>query len=165
MSSTPAPVIVADSGPLISLSRIRRLDLLRELYGEILVPPAVWHEVTVTNALAPGADIVRTADWIRVRRPNRNTVGFVPGGLGAGEREAFALTQEIAEAWLLIDDGAGRRAARALGLQIIGTVGILREAKTAGLIIQLRPILAELQQAGFFLNAALGEEVLRSVGE
>lgn len=64
-----------------------------------------------------------------------------------------------------IDDGAGRRAARALGLQIIGTVGILKEAKAAGLIVQLRPILTELQQAGFFLNAALGEQILRSVGE
>ena len=63
------------------------------------------------------------------------------------------------------DDGAGRRAARALGLQIIGTVGILKEAKAAGFVLHLRPILAELLKAGFFLNPALGEQVLRSVGE
>lgn len=165
MSSTPTPVIVADSGPLISLSRIHRLDLLRQLYGEILVPPAVWHEVTVVNALAPGAEAVRAAVWIQVKSPTHAPVGFVPRGLGAGERDAFALTQEIAGAWLLIDDGPGRRAARALGLQIIGTIGVLREAKAAGFVSQLRPVLSELQQAGFFLNPAIGEQVLRSVGE
>ncbi len=165
MSSTPALVIVADSGPLISLSRIQRLDLLRQLYGEILVPPAVWHEVTVINAKAPGAETVRTANWIQIKSPTHTPVGFVPGGLGPGERQAFALTQELANAWLLIDDGPGRRAARALGLQIIGTIGVLKEAKAAGLVNQLRPILTELQQAGFFLNPALGEQALRSVGE
>lgn len=105
MSSTPTPVIVADSGPLISLGRIHRLDLRRQLYGKILVPPAVWHEITVANALAPRAEAVRAAVWIQVKSPTHTPVGFVPRGLGAGERDAFALTQEITDSWLLIDDG------------------------------------------------------------
>ena len=47
--------IIADSGPLISLAVIDRLELLQQLYQQVLVPPAVWDEVTVKGQGMPGA--------------------------------------------------------------------------------------------------------------
>lgn len=51
--------IVADSGPLIALALIEQLDVLRQLYPRVLLPPAVWHEVTAKGMGMPGAQAIR----------------------------------------------------------------------------------------------------------
>jgi len=59
--------VVSDASPLINLARIGQLDLLRQLYGTMLLPEAVWQEVVVDGAGQPGAAEVRAADWIHTR--------------------------------------------------------------------------------------------------
>ncbi|MCD6195639.1 MAG: hypothetical protein J7J82_02505 [Staphylothermus sp.] len=59
-------VVVADSGPLIHLSQLRRLYLLREFFKEILIPSAVYREVVVEGEGKPGSSEVKEASWIRV---------------------------------------------------------------------------------------------------
>ncbi len=57
--------VVSNASPLINLARVEKLDLLRQLYGELFIPEAVWHEVVIEGVGQPGADEVKTAIWIK----------------------------------------------------------------------------------------------------
>ena len=88
--------VVSNSSPLINLARIGRLTLLRELFGVLIVPDAVWQEVVVEGAGQPGADEVRSAEWIqRQAVMNTQLVQALQQDLDAGEAEAIALSLEL----------------------------------------------------------------------
>ena len=74
--------VVSNASPLINLARIGKLTLLRDLYGELIVPEAVWQEVVVEGAGQPGADAVESATWIKTQAAtNRQLVNaFKKGG-------------------------------------------------------------------------------------
>ncbi|MBI1743719.1 hypothetical protein HYR54_11740 [Candidatus Acetothermia bacterium] len=92
-------MIVADAGPLIIFARVQRLTLLHEVLGELVIPPAVAHELIV-----PGKPAIESVLWIRVMPLRDPTlVDRFPATLGRGEREAIALAQEHG-ALLLSDD-------------------------------------------------------------
>lgn len=77
--------IVSDSSALINLARIGRLDLLQQLYREVTIPEAVWHEVVVEGAGQVGADIVKDATWIKTRAvTNKDLVRALRQELDAG---------------------------------------------------------------------------------
>jgi predicted nucleic acid-binding protein len=59
-------IVVSDSSPLITLSLAHKLDLLIELFGRIVIPRAVYDEVTIGGAGLAGAEEVRDALWIEV---------------------------------------------------------------------------------------------------
>ena len=157
-------LVVADSGPLIGLARIDQLQILPALSERILVPPAVWHEVTEASPEAPGAAAVRSVEWIEIQAPEPGSVAPLRILLDAGESEAIALAQQIA-ALVVLDDSRARRVAERLGVRRIGTVGLLRRAKLGGFIAELRPQLDRLQNAGIHLSPRLIDAVLESVGE
>ncbi|MCP4545523.1 MAG: DUF3368 domain-containing protein [bacterium] len=160
------PVIIADSSPLIALARIEQLNLLQDLGFRVLMPPAVRDEVTVHSRDAPGASEVRQATWIEVEAPDRPRVEGLGIMVGRGEAEAIALSQGLPDdAVLLLDDARARRLAERLELQRIGTVGLLRRAKKAGLIDEIKPHLEALQENGIYIEQALIDAVLEDVGE
>lgn len=157
-------VVVADSSPLISLSSIGQLELLRLLFRYVTVPPAVWTEVVGTGApRRPGADDVATAQWII--RADAPPLDATVAGLGAGEAEAIVLARSIERALLLVDDAAARRRAHTFGIDYMGTVGVLRLAKVRGHVGALQPIVESLLAHGFRLDDAVVERLLREVGE
>ena len=159
--------IVSNASPLIALIRIGQLDLLRQLYSEILIPEAVWHEVVVEGADQPGVKAVSSASWI-VRRTvtNRALVHGLQQELDAGEAEAIALAVEMNDALLLMDERLGRDTARHFGIRYTGAVGILIEAKHKGFIPAIRPHLDALRDlAGFRVSEALYQRVLHDAGE
>lgn len=165
-SETTESVIVADSSPLIGLARIGKLDLLRRISRRILVPPAVWDEITVQGRGAPGADEVRlAASWLEIKTPVSTSVAALKLVLDRGEAEAIALAQSTETSLLLIDDAKARRVAQQLGLRLIGTVGLLRRAKKIGLISELRPHLEALRRNGIYIRQKLVDTVLQDVGE
>ena len=159
--------IVSNASPLINLARIGRLDLLRQLYGEILIPEAVWHEVVVEGAGRPGADEVRTASWLKKQSvANTQLVRALRQELDAGEAEAIALALEIQAERVLMDERLGRETARHLGLRYTGLIGVLIEAKHRGLIDEVGPQLTALRTlAGFRVSDALYVRVLQGEGE
>lgn len=59
-------LVVSDTTPLLYLARVGRLELLRELYVEVVVPQTVWDELVETRPDAPGVGAVRAAAWLRV---------------------------------------------------------------------------------------------------
>lgn len=163
------PAVVSDASVLICLGAVQQLQLLKEFYGEVLVPNAVWLEVT---AAGPRAGVSETLNgfeqgWLTVQKPdNRQLVSSLQTSLGAGEAEAIALASQLQAGLLLIDESDGRNHAKALGLTVVGTVGVLLRAKQVGKLQELKPVLDTLiRKQNFRLSRSLYEEVLRQVGE
>lgn len=159
--------VVSNSSALINLARIGKLTLLRELFGVLIVPDAVWQEVVVEGAGQPGADEIGSADWIqRQAVMNMQLVQALQQDLDAGEAEAIALSLEIGAELLLMDENLGRETARHLGLRYIGLIGALVMAKRRGLISAIKQHLDMLRDiAGFRVDAALYAQVLKDQGE
>ena len=158
-------IIIADSSPLIGLARIGHLQLLPKLAKRIVAPRAVWDEVTMARATAPGAREVASQAWIEVQTAEPLVVAPLLILLGQGEAEAIALAQREPAAILLLDDLRARKLAERLGLRRMGIVALLGRAKHTGLIDRLKPCLDALVAAGIYIRPALIEAALKEVGE
>lgn len=160
-------IVVADAGPLIHLSAIGQLELVHALSPEVLVPQAVFDEVVVAGAGLPGASAVAAAAWIRVVTPARVELvdALLASGLHHGEAQAIAVAIDLKADRLLIDERQGRLTAEAMGVAVVGSVGILVAAKTRGDILSIAPHLVALRASGLWLSESLVARVLASVGE
>lgn len=147
----------ADASPLFGLAQIGRLALLPDLFDAVLVPPAVGRETALPVGRQPWLVERPLARPIppRVRTPS----------LGAGETEAIALALEAGVSAILVDERAGRRLAAAVGLDVVGTVGILLRAKERGHLVSVRPDLDALLGSGFFISTSLYRYALLRAGE
>lgn len=155
-----------NTSPLILLGKIGQLDLLWQLYDEVIIPTAVLDEI----AAKPGKEAKRIRALIRSRRfrlgrATKRALKGVPGDLGAGEREALALAVERRADLVVLDDQQGRRVARERGLAVTGTIGILLEARERGLISSLRGELDRLIEAGLWINEVFYHRILQEFGE
>ena len=151
-------VVIADTGPLIALARIGRLDLLRRLYGRVVVPPAVHAELAI-DSNRPGAKVLAgafAAGWIVVETVADSSVRWeLDQLLGPGEADAIALAEQADTRFLLIDDARGRRTARARGIPVVGVAGVLLVAKSRGELAAVGPVLDRLSDAGYRLSPRL----------
>lgn len=159
--------VVSNTSPLINLARVGQLDLLHQLYGELMIPEAVWDEVVVKGIGQAGADEVKTAPWIKTQAvTNKPLVWALRHELDAGEAEAIVLALEADADLLIIDERLGRENARHLGLRYIGLIGVFIAAKRQGLITEIKPYLDALRNiAGFRIEEALYTRVLKDEGE
>jgi predicted nucleic acid-binding protein len=137
-------IVVSDTSPILNLSAVGKLDLLRDLYGEIVVPPSVQGELSRN-----GTDL--DPSWTRVvAAQDQNDVAALCEQLDPGEAEAIVVAAELEAELVLVDEKRGRRIAIARGLEVTGLLGVLAEAKARGLIHQCRPILDDMiRVAGF----------------
>jgi len=160
-------IIVSNTSPLTSLAAIGQFDLLRRLYGRVHIAHGVWDELNADGKRWPGRDEVAAADWIEHHAvQNRALVTVLQRDLGLGEAESIALALELGADLVLLDEKEGRRAAKRLGLSVVGVVGILLEAKTKGAVDAIRPHLDALRQtAGFYLSESLYKYALALAGE
>ncbi len=159
-------VVVSDTSPIRALSHLGRVDLLRELFGTVLVPPAVDEELRNPPTGLPLVD-VRQMGFISIRAPrDGERVAELMRTLDPGESEALALALELGISVILIDEAAGRVAAVRLGLSPVGVLGTLVRAKQRGLIDSVGPLIEQVQgEIGFFVSQALRAEILRRAGE
>ena len=156
--------IVSNSGPLIALARIGQLGLLPTLYGEVIVPPTVYQEITGETDL-PGAQELTQAGWLGVAEvDDQAAVQRLLFWLDPGESEAIVLAREM-RSTLLMDERRGRTIAEGLGLSRTGTVGILLAAKASGQVQAITPMLDALLTAGVRLSPSLYEEARRLADE
>ena len=149
--------VVSNSSPLIALARIHRLDLVHAILQSVLIPPAVAREIPPSIPDLP--------DWLGLRALTRPPPLTSRGRLGDGEWEAIALAIEIGAGAILVDDRPARVLAQQSRLNVIGTLGLLLEAKRAGAIKTLQPELDKLVETSFFLSRQLYDELLRMAGE
>jgi predicted nucleic acid-binding protein len=131
-TDSAARVVVCDAGPLIHLDELGRVALLDD-FNEVLVPSAVWSEVTRHR---PGALTVAGVPFRQVSTSSTLPTDLEVLGralpLHEGEREALQVAREQQADLLLTDDTAARLAARTLGVSVHGTIGILFRAVRRG---------------------------------
>lgn len=157
-------IVVSDTSPISNLIQVKKLELLRSLYGTVFIPDAVYEELAYLDFQE---ERLRKEDWI-VRRTVHPS--FMPSGLlsqvDRGEAEAISLALELKAEWLLIDEQAGRSVAEQHGLNITGVLGILVKAKEQGLIPRIRPVMEQLRDvAAFRIHPRLFADILTRVGE
>jgi predicted nucleic acid-binding protein len=162
--------VISNTSPLIAFSGIRRLDLLYGLFTAVRIPPKVRREIVSdgipwSEATDIREAIARKETWIQVvPAPQSSILADLAEHLGVGEAEAIALACER-NLPVLLDDLAARKAARRLGLSLIGTLGILARSKRKGLIPLVKPLLQDMRGAGIYYSKSLENEFLRQMGE
>lgn len=160
-------IVISDASPLINLAAVDQLNLLEQLYREIIIPKAVYNELVEKGAGQPLADEFGDIDWIKSRQvENSNLAEALKLELDDGEAEAIALAVEIKASLLLIDERKGRSIADNFDLQYVGIIGVLIEAKAAKLIPAVKPILdALIRKAGFWISKPLYQRILSLIDE
>ncbi len=159
-------IVVSDTTAITHLSKINALIILRQLYNEILIPEEVYNELCQGKKSQPGALHVINTPWIKVIPIiNRAIAAKLQQRLHLGESEAIALAIETNADVLIIDEFAGRMVAKNLVNKIIGTVGVLLEAKKSGIINSVKPYLIQLRDTGFRISTELFEFALDQAGE
>ena len=164
------PCVVADTSPLFYLALLGRLSVLGKLYGAVAVPERVWSEamagVSENPAILSQLDTGKREQWLVIYPTPAEQPSLDLSRLDAGEREAILLTRQLAAECLLIDEKRGRAAAKALGIQVKGTLTILAEAKQAGLLPSLTETFHILRtETTFRFSRKLEMEILLSAGE
>ena len=154
---------VCNTSPLLVLAKVQRLALLTTLYTPLVIPGAVLAEIGAkTDAAATQIQAFAATPPTVVQRATSSALARLPADLGAGEREAIALALEMQADLVILDDQIGRRLARAHGLQVTGTVGVLVEAHARGLVPALRPELDQLRAAGLWLAEAFYQRLCQA---
>jgi uncharacterized protein len=152
-------LVVSDTSPVTALLQVGEGELLRVLFGRVLVPPAVRDELLRFHPSLP--------DYVETREiHDRQSADELGKDLDRGEAEAIVLAAECHADYVLMDEKRGRSVAEARGHKVVGLLGVLLMGKKAGKVALLRPILAELEsKAGFFVSEAVKQIVLTAAGE
>lgn len=156
--------LVVDSSPLILAARAEVLHLLRAAGDRIVVPRAVVHEVKAKSG-DPAADALDALSWLEVVDAPTASSPLSRWGLGAGEDSVLTWAEQHPGSRAVLDDDRARRAARELGVPVIGTLGLVLAAKEAGRLVEARPLVERLVEAGMYLSPRLLAQALALLGE
>jgi predicted nucleic acid-binding protein len=124
-------IVVSDTTPIISMLKINKLYLFDKLFGEILIPNAVYNELTTSKKFEEEATQIKKCDFIKIVEVenNKDIERFRRmTGLDLGESEAIIYSDKHGAELLLMDEAKGRMIAKQMGLHIMGTIGILMQA-------------------------------------
>jgi predicted nucleic acid-binding protein len=159
------PKAISNTSPLLYLYRIGAITLLPKMFEE------VWTAESVKNELAAGHskgyDVPNPVDypWLNIVNPKSMPSEWLALDLGAGELGAMALALENPDRIALLDDMLARRTAQVAGLQVWGTLKVLLEAKSQGLIEKVEPYITKLSEAGMWVSAEVKQRILVLAGE
>ena len=159
-------MIVCNTGPLIALAGVGRLELLQELFGIVHVAEKVKEEVEAGGVSGVGMNMFGEHSWLRVTRlvvPVNPTLASL---LDPGEAATITLAHEMKASLVLLDEAKGRKiAGDVYHLPVIGTGRVLVEAKKRGLILAVRPLLDQMRSTGYWINTGVYAQILRMAGE
>lgn len=156
---------ISNTSPLLYLYRIDALRWLPILCGDVWIPQAVARELS--EGQQKGYDVPDPHDyeWIEIVEPRVIPSKWLNLDLGAGELAVLALALEHPECTVLLDDKQARRIAQAAGLNVWGTLKVLIEAKSHGLVESIATHLDSLENTGMWMSDAIRRRVLSLVGE
>ncbi|RKU36091.1 DUF3368 domain-containing protein [Candidatus Poribacteria bacterium] len=160
----PIQPVISNTTPLIGLSGLNYLPLLRDLYTEVWIPREVEKEFLALDEIVY-QEVLNSAPWIKVVDLTNPQSAAIYQGIDDGEAEVFALAVEHDARLVLLDENKGRKKGKEIGLTVKGTVGVLQEAKEVGLIDVIKPLLIQLQDNGIHLSESLINNALQDAGE
>jgi predicted nucleic acid-binding protein len=148
-------VVISDTSCFIAFDRINKLEILQLVFGTVLTTPRVMQEF--------GKNLPA---WITLKEAtNQDKLIELEGILDKGEASAIALALEIPGALIIIDEKKGRKIAKSLDLEVIGSLKVLLIAKQKGIIRAIHPIIQELESKNFRFSNELLEQALLEAGE
>lgn len=156
-------ILVADASALIALATCDSQDLLETLFGNVLVPEAVFEEVTALDK--PQSARLRSYLHGKVRAVDMQHFIYLDAFADAGETQAMLLYKEVTADYLLIDDRRGRKVAKINQIKTVGSLGVLLQAKRAGLISCVAPLIEQIAASPIFMSENLIQTVLELAGE
>lgn len=154
--------LVVNTGPLIAFARGGVLDLIGQLPLVLICPQEVRDELDAGE----GAGYVHVQpSWLQVEQLSGTLSLSLRANLDSGEAATIQLATERGTGIVCIDEHKGRQVAKAMGLEVTGSLGLLVRAKHEGLIDELRPVIERIRDAGHFYSDGLIKRVLEGVGE
>jgi predicted nucleic acid-binding protein len=148
-------VVLSNSTPLIYLAKMGELNLLRRLFGEVIVAEKVFEEVVVQGAGKSGSEEVKGADWIkRMAVSDQVAVQKLREEefLDAGEAETLILALEMKADLVLLDERRARKAAAKAKVKRAGTIALILMAYQQGLVEDLPTVLKKAREKAFQIN-------------
>jgi predicted nucleic acid-binding protein len=155
-------IVIADTSPICYLLLIEQINLLPQLYGQVIISTVVQAELTDPSSPAVVRQwINQPPTWLRViESPVAEVAGLAH--LDAGERSAISLTEALKADLLLIDELLGRRTAKQRGIRITGLLGILQAAGKQQWI-DLPIVIQKLRQTSFRASESLFQQILNDL--
>ena len=169
--------VIADAGPLIALARIGHLELLSKLFGSVSVTSIVAGEVLQGEDFPDDSVLSKAFAETWLQRVNSDSPDQLNQAkslmnlyqIDPGEASSMVLAQQAHvqgdQALLVMDDLRGRSAAQHARLPVVGITGVLLLAKRQGQVTQVKPLLLNLRQNGYFLSQRLIGSALQQAGE
>jgi predicted nucleic acid-binding protein len=160
-------LLVADIGPLIALARLDLLWLPERLERQVQIPASVGTEVTRAprGGDLPRLQAARETGWLAVvPAPQVLDPRLASAAMHDGELAAMGVALQLG-APVLMDELRGRAVASRLGLDVVGTLGLLLRARESGHVGPMRPLIDALQRGGYYLSPRLVQQVLATAGE
>ncbi len=158
------PEVFCNSSPIQYLFQSGHLDLLRQIYGKIVNPSAVSHELDTGRLKGVNLPTVGQLSWIEVRPVPFSEDSSLPG-IGPGEAEVLALGRMNPDPTVILDDGPARAYAQSAAIKLPGTCGLLLKAKVIGILPAVRPVLNDFNRLGFRLSRATYDSILKLADE
>jgi predicted nucleic acid-binding protein len=155
-------VVIADTGALISLIHIGKIDLIEKILGDFFIAEAVWNELKNYDNPDFDRSILTELESKVVQIKSNNHLAMV---MDYGESESVILYEELSADYLLIDDNKARQIAESLNVTCIGSIGLIVKARQNGLVKELRPIFEKWISTGRYFSRKLLNGVLVKFGE
>ena len=157
--------IICNTSPIQYLYQLDLLDILPALAERIIVPRAVVEEISTGRAAGVNLPDLTTLNWVDIRSPAGESALPLVTDLGPGETEVLMLALELKDAIVILDDGLARRVAETLSIRLTGTLGLLLDAKRAGRVPAVAPLLDQLQALRFRVSPLTRAAVIKLAGE
>lgn len=163
--------VISNTGPLIALIVVGQLGILREIFGEVVIPYEVHQELVQGMSIEEFANLVKATTyegqkWIQIQKLQTSPNPALRGMLDAGEASVIQLASDIKTDFVLIDERKARKIARTMyGLRVVGTARLLVEAKRRNLIESVKGVLDEMRAAGYWIGDKIVQRILEEAGE
>lgn len=146
------PVVVSNASPLIILAKAELLDILRDQFGTIFVPQAVIEEILAGPPDDVMASQLRGQTWVKTVSLDPPLTPLAYWRLGRGEAEVIEYARLHPGTPALLDDRSARRAAKALGIPVYGTLSIIAKGVARGTSYSFDEAVLLLRKAGLYVD-------------
>jgi predicted nucleic acid-binding protein len=156
--------VISNTTPIITLLSISKLDLLKQIYGQIIIPKGVYEEIEQGKSKGFYAELSKF-EWITIQSiQNKEQIKYLTD-LDKGEAEVIVLATELQADLVIIDERLGREYAEYFNLKVTGTIGVLLKAKELGYIKEIKPLVNLMIEKGIWINKKLVDTILRIADE